>query len=683
MAVTSLVFINSLNNGFVWDDWILMVPNEIYRSFDLKGMFLSKANALEYLPFRDLTLAIDYLLWGPNPFGFHLANLLFYLFGLMALYRMVLILVDLSGKENREMIAFWTTLIFALHPLHVEVVNFIGARNTLLAGLFVFLSFNLCITGIREGRRSFVYISVFLFFIALFSKAVVVFYPVFLTIVLFFAPGINLSPMKKFMVLLPFYVLDALAMWVHIRIAQSTAIMSEQMPSYGIHSTHAMLAKAFQIPFFYLKMLVIPHPLSIRYTVSFMKSWALPILVPAVIYLMICVLVILALKKRKYVTAFAVIWFFLSLGPVLNIFPTSPVVADRYAYFPVFGFGLCIACILQNTLAGRFTLMFIAVGIIIAWGGLNVQRNRDWRSDISLWESALAADQDTGRSELAMALWNAGRRQEALSYFMQERDERGGYEYSLYRGRFLYDTGQYHDAIVSYKKALDEGAGALKETHVYIARAFEKTGDYKTAMKHYLKVFDIRSQDPLGAYENMAREGAERIRKRFDTRFTALRNRAALAPNDVQVQLDTALFSSLMGLYPEAEHHLLRALSLTSSRWDIWFRLGVIHMKQKRFDDAIKDFERSLMLKPDNKNTLTNMAISCMAEKDYSRAADYFERALRIDPNFLFATFNLGKIYFMTGDKQKSTEYFLKSKSIAEGNRAFLKGIDLYLRELE
>ncbi len=682
LASAAIVFINSLNNNFVWDDRVLMVPNDVYRTFDIKRIFLSTANALEYLPFRDLTLAVDYWLWGSNPFGYHLSNLLFYLVSLAALYKMVGILVDLADVKQGEMIPFWTTLIFALHPLHVEAVNFIGARNNILAGLFLFLSFNFCISGLKRGKNAFIVFSALFFIIALFSKASVVFYPLFLAAVLYFMPDTGVSKRKKILIFLLFCMLDAIAIRVHLDIASSTSVISDTLPRYGVYSTPVIIGRALQIPFFYLKMLVFPYPLSIKYAVSFITGGMVLFLGMGVLYILVILYVIRASKKRNILPVLAVIWYFLSLGPVLNIFPTSPTVADRYAYFAVLSLGLLTASLVREITSGRKVFIFAVFAMVTAWGAVDVSRSMDWKSDISLWESALRVNPEAGKSELAIALWNEGQHEESLAYFKEERDRTGSYEYSLYKGRKLFLSGQSKEAVIFYKQALAEGAGALKEAHLYIAQAYEKTGSDRLAMKYYLKVFDTRSQDPLGEYRQQAEDGLNRIRSRYSAQLAELQSRALKEPMNFQVQSSTALFLYNMGMYSEAEKYYLKSLELIPERRDLWYKLGVIYMKLSRYDEAIDLYKRLLALKPEDTEVLANIGISYMAGKDYEQAAGYFKLALKSDPDFLYAAFNLGKIYLITGDKKESRKYFLKARELAGGNNALVKSIEQLLKKV-
>ncbi len=300
-----------------------------------------------------------------------------------------------------------------------------------------------------------------------------------------------------------------------------------------------------------------------------------------------------------------------------------------------------------------------------------------------MWKSALAVNPDISRRELAISLWNEGQYEEALDYFREEADRSGSYEYKLYKGRHLFMTGQFDEAIVFYKKASAEGAVALKETHLYLGQAYEKIESDMLAMKYYLKVFDTRSQDPLGTHGKMAAEGLSRLKDKYEPKLAELRSDALSKPMNFQAQFDTALFMYDLGMYAEAEAYCLKSLELMPTRWDIWYQLGVIYMKLNRYADAINAFDRSLQLKPDNIDALRNIGMSYMAGQDYQRAAKYFKLALKFDPDFLYAAFNLGKIYIITGNKKESKKYLLKARQIAGKSNNLVKGIDLLLKQVD
>ncbi len=683
LASAGMVYLISLRNEFVWDDWVLMVYNDAYRSFSIGTIFFSKANALEYLPVRDITLAIDAQIWGMKPFGFHLTNLLLYLVSLIPMYRMVENLSRVLGEERENFIAFWSTLIFALHPLHTEVVNFIAARNNILAGLFLFISFNCCISGIYKKSTLSLYSSALFFVFSLFSKASVIFYPFFLVAIVLLIPKTTFSVRRKSLLLSLFFVLDALAIWIHFTMASVSNVVNENIFRYGGSNLKTLLSKALQITFFYIKKLIVPYPLSIEYPLSFESTGIALVMFLFFLFVLSLVLTVWCWKKGYRMLSVAVVWFFLSLVPALNIFPTSPIVADRYAYMAVLGFGIILASLLKVAETKKQVTVSLALGIIAVWASLCFARTLDWRSNVTLFESALSLNPEMDREALATALWNRGEYEKALAYLREDRERTGSYNYDLFLGRYLFLSGKYPEAVTAYQKALSEGAVALKEAHLYIAEAYEKTGSDMLALQHYLRVFSAKSQDPLNEYTKKAREGVDRVRYRLMPKLQELRQRVLNEPGNPRPHADLAEFLYQLGLYNESEELFRKSLGLDASAWDAWYNLGNLYMRMDKYEEAIRAFERSLALKPNNIGATGNIGICYAATHKYQKAAEYYERVLDLDRNNLYAAFNLGKIYFNSGDSEKAKKYLSMARSLAKGNHPLQTSIDQLLRKIE
>ncbi|MEW6108627.1 MAG: tetratricopeptide repeat protein [Nitrospirota bacterium] len=678
LICTAAVYSNSLLNGFVWDDNVLLIPNKAYQTMDIGKIFLTRANSLEYLPFRDLTYAIDSRIWGMKPFGFHLSNLLLYLISLLVLFKMVKNMAVLSGKKEWEPIAFWTTLIYALHPLHSEVVNFIHGRNAVLSSLFLFMSFNACIEGLQKQRNSRIFISALLFFTALFSKASAVFFPLFIAVVFYLFPS-GLSGQKKAFILTAFILIGLASAVVHFRNAMATGVMDVNFIKYGTDNWTFRTVKALQIPFFYLRMFFVPYPLNLEYHVSFISGlYAFrSVLAGAVIASMIYLSWIW--RKRYPLVTMGVAWFFLSLGPVLNIFPTNPVVADRYAFLSVLGFSLITAHLISKTAVRGKQILILAAGVLVIWAVMDVRRNMDWRSDVTLWRSEIASNPDADRLNLSNALWNEGRYEEALSNLSDVRD----FRYYQYMGRYLSKKGNYNEAIIQYNEALLRGGDAWKEVYLELAMTYEKAGFYAQALEEYLKASETKGADPLESVGMTAKEGADRVRERLSSGLEDARHRALSEPSNFRAQADLAISLHRLGLYEEAETFYKRAINVGPASWQAWYNLGLTFMKRDMYTDAINSFEKSLQSNPQNKDALNNMGICYMNLRDYKQAVQYYEKALTLDPGYIYAAFNLGRVYFIKGDGEMSKKYFLAAKKLAEGNNTLKDRVDQYLVQIE
>jgi tetratricopeptide (TPR) repeat protein len=145
--VTVVVFLPVLSAGFVdWDDPINFLENPDYRGVGWRQLrWMLTANVMgHWIPVTWLTLGADYAVWGMNPFGYHLTNLLLHAAAAVVVYfvsrRLLGLAMPDSAPGARRLGAAAAALFFALHPLRVESVAWITERRDLTSGLFFFLT---------------------------------------------------------------------------------------------------------------------------------------------------------------------------------------------------------------------------------------------------------------------------------------------------------------------------------------------------------------------------------------------------------------------------------------------------------------------------------------------------------------------------------------------------------------
>jgi thioredoxin-like negative regulator of GroEL len=168
----------------------------------------------------------------------------------------------------------------------------------------------------------------------------------------------------------------------------------------------------------------------------------------------------LALRARAPVAAFAVAWIMLTYLPVSNVIPlTGYFVADRYLYLPSFGFCLLVAFGLDALFRVRATLAVAAAAGILAAGTVRtLVRIRDWRDDLTLWTAALRAVPEGSAhiyAELGRALMGAGRLAEAvpnLETAVALDPTRADTESDL--GLALLQSGRAEEAIPAFRRAV-------------------------------------------------------------------------------------------------------------------------------------------------------------------------------------------------------------------------------------
>ncbi|MGH7402566.1 MAG: hypothetical protein ACREKQ_09080, partial [Candidatus Rokuibacteriota bacterium] len=145
--VTAAVFLPVLRAGFVdWDDPINFLENPYYRGLGWRQLrwMLSASVMGHWIPVTWLTLGADFAVWGMNPFGYHLTNLLLHTASAVLFYfvsrRLLGLAMPASSSGARSLGAAAAALFFAVHPLRVESVAWITERRDLTSGFFFLLT---------------------------------------------------------------------------------------------------------------------------------------------------------------------------------------------------------------------------------------------------------------------------------------------------------------------------------------------------------------------------------------------------------------------------------------------------------------------------------------------------------------------------------------------------------------
>src|SRR5437870_8657366 len=159
--VTFAAFLPTLQNQFVtWDDAANFLDNPDYRGLawtQLRWMWTTHLG--HYIPLTWMTLGLDYLLWGMNPFGYHLTSLLLHAANAVVFFFVVgriLTLALPSPSERGHALAVsagFAALVFAIHPLRVESVAWVTERRDVFSGLFYLLTILVYLRAGEQGAR--------------------------------------------------------------------------------------------------------------------------------------------------------------------------------------------------------------------------------------------------------------------------------------------------------------------------------------------------------------------------------------------------------------------------------------------------------------------------------------------------------------------------------------------------
>lgn len=513
LVLTSMsVFGNSLRNGFVWDDNVYLVNNPAYREFDLTRIFTTLANGVEYLPVRDLSYAIDFAIGGGSQTVFHATSVLIYSLTVLCVFGYArlayqLIHPDVTEKLEKSSLAvgFFTALLFAVHPIHCEVVNFISCRNALLATFFFFVSAIFFLRFLASGQESPARLiayatSITFFLLSIFSKANSIILPL---VMLLHVSSLPKERRKRgALSSLPFIAVAVASFFLLTAIAAKANIITDRMEDWTVNGSITKLVKALQIMVFYLGKLVYPYGFSAAYDIEF--AWAPT--TPSVILIFACLAVALVasfhFRRRAPYLLFGLCWYLATLVPVLNFFSTNPVVSDRYAFLPAFAFFFIAACagVQLSTIIRPAWLALASVVVAVFWGSLTMPRNQVWYSEETLWRDTIRTSPNSamGYRNLGSIYLQKKEYDKAIDIFSAIADTDPLYYHML--GYVAFMRGDLQVAVDNFKKALGRNPQFIGSLY-YLGLTYERLGQPAIAAEFFRQALRTPYPDTDGLRE--------------------------------------------------------------------------------------------------------------------------------------------------------------------------------------
>src|SRR5262249_51026751 len=136
IAIVTVVYGNTLLNGFAQDDQIYIFENHGVTAHAAREIFLPNTLSHVFRPLSFATLALNWAISGGRPFSYHLANVVLHAAATCLLYLLLRRLLE--GLPRVTEIAFVAGLLFAVHPIHTEAVANVVGRSELLASWLLF-----------------------------------------------------------------------------------------------------------------------------------------------------------------------------------------------------------------------------------------------------------------------------------------------------------------------------------------------------------------------------------------------------------------------------------------------------------------------------------------------------------------------------------------------------------------
>lgn len=615
--VAIFLYFNTLSAEFVYDDTEQVMNNPWIRDikyipdifFSNVWSFLNEnSQSSYYRPLMHLHYLITNKIFGINPFGFHLVNILYHA-GISVLVFLVTLNLfktyvrkrsskyqtsynfskanaknELEGAKNSEnKIEKWLQdnwpmwpaalagILFAAHPIHTEVVAWVAALPELSCTFFFLLSFYFYIK--KERKKSIPHWSLFFFLLAAFSKEPALALP----IILFFYEATLYYKKEKpkqffkyaFKKILPFIGV-AFIYFIFRFIALRGLITNVLNPEFDL-TPYEFFINIFPLFVDYMGKLIAPINLNAFYSFhpiySILESKALL----AIVLIFLLIFIWLKTWSRNKLAFLSVVWIVLPLLPALYL----PAIAggayfsERYLYLPSVGFVIIVAYLIDKITRIKiwniYKILAALLAIVLLWSSLAIiRRNITWQYEHTILEDILKKSPDIH-----------------VPY------NRLGFYY--------HNQGEFEKAIKHFHKAIDLKSDYV-DAYYNLGNAYQELGRMDLAIQNYKKAIKIHP-NYSAVYNNMG--------------IVALKIR----------DLD------------RAKEYFEKAIEINPKYGDALANLGIIYRNLGDLDKAIKYHKLSLDIFKDHMSYYT-LGVDYQLKKDCNQAITYYQKALKIEPNF-------------------------------------------------
>ena len=592
LIITFIIYIPALSAGFVnWDDPDYVGGNNyLIRDLSRLPELLTTPVQGNYHPLTMFSLALNFAISGDNEWSYHLFNIIFHLVNCFLVYRLAFLL-----SRSNPLIAFVTSFLFAIHPLHVESVAWISERKDVLYALF-FIAGHISYTKyIDTSSKKQYWLTLLFVILSLMSKPAAVIFPVSLFCIDFLRRRQFLFKLfiEKILFFIPAIIMGLLT----INAQKTVGATGEEY--FG-------LAKNILFGFYgimmYLVKMIIPFKLSAFYPfpplneklpVAYYFAPLFTLLLAAVTYF--------TWKKYRFI-AFGIAFYIANLLLVLQIFSVgSAVIAERYTYVPYIGLFFIAGCLLDRFAKGNLTKAYAVLApVTIIFSVLSFLQVKTWKSGETLWDNVIK-NQPCSRAYSARA--------------------------TLFR----------RDAN-KLKQEADQAKNAKREQEATLKYA-EANKNYQQAINYYTEAVKINAIDHE-SYNNRANIYMDQ--NNFNAAIVDYKQALVVKP-DYYVAFDNlgALYAR-RGMYDSALYFFSKTLEQKPDYKPTYNNRAITFMSLKRYDEAIKDWQRYLSYQP-NDPDVTNTIGECyrMLGKN-QEALRFINTAIQLNPQ---AAYFLNRAY--------------------------------------
>lgn len=658
IIIVSAVYWQVRKHEFIsYDDPDYVTDNfKVQQGLTIEGVkwafrFSRKGDRTYYHPLTWLSHMLDCELFGLDPSGHHIVNIIFHALNVLLLF----FCLKISTGEIYP--SAFVAALFALHPINVDSVAWIAERKNLLSAFFWLLSIMTYIWYTRNNGRIRYCMVLVTMALGLLAKPILVTLS-FALLLLDYWPLCRFSfqPKKE--------KLSAIC-------AKGLGLVKEKIPLFLLSAIWSFLSE-LSIQQIDARVPLLTRPMSLRINnaiVSYIKYifkliWPfdltifypypkhIPFWQTAIVTLLLIFFSYWMLRRFRQYPWLVVgwLWYLGTLFPVLGLTQNGlwPEMADRWAYLPAIGIFIMIGWGLYN-LSDRISIpkrmvitavsFFFVNMAFITWVQLNY-----WHDNEKLFRHAIDVTENNavGHNNLGTVLMARNDLEGAIYHFAKAEkimpDQAG---ISTNMGIALSNLGRQNEALWHFKNALRKDPYD-KKTHNRLGVTLKRLKRYDEAIEHFQKAIQL-SPEYADAYNNLG--NVLKIKHRMD----------------------------------DALAYYQKALKLKPDSPEILNNIGTVFVIKSEFDSAIIYYRKAIAIDPKNPTIHKNLGDIYRYKGNLNKAIKHYEEALKAKPVFVKAHVALGDVLLNQGKVEKAERHYRKALRLEPGSSVTRKKLQRIL----
>ncbi|MBU1710491.1 MAG: tetratricopeptide repeat protein [Proteobacteria bacterium] len=612
LAATILVYSNTLQAPFIFDDYPNIVENRFIQIYEISFESIKDAATKSPMGNRwlaNLSLALNYSVDQLDTFGFHLVNIVLHICAGFALYYLAGQVMSQACFPSRrgvlEYIPFFTALLWMLHPVQTNAVTYIVQRMTSMSALF-YLFAMICYIKARTHnsikRKYAWYLGCSVSgFLAVVSKENAVMLPIILVAVDFccLPPRDGHNGFKRF----AFPVCIGIAALLFAMFCLGGDPLSSVFSGYQVRDFTPMerLLTESRVFFSYLLILLLPLPARLNLNHDYLISHGLfspPQTAFAIAGIVLFVGLIIILYRYNRLLAFCLFWFIANLMIESTILPLE-IIYEHRLYLPSMLLILMgVFLVFQLPLPPKF-VSGLLIALAIVSGILTFQRNAVWQNEVGFWQDIVRKSPNLYRAHvnLGKALSDIKDNSQSEQHFriaIALDPDKGDAFYNL---GILYDRlGRTQAALPLMQTAITK-VGNQAKYYQSLGMVYRKLGDCSNAR--------IAAQTALNlnpaTYEAFITLGiCEQRDGNHPNAVGLFKDAHDKGLVSVDLYNNWAVSLEYFGKYEQARDYLLKALELYPEHYESRYNLGIIYSRLGMDAEAEREISRAVKDKKGN-----------------------------------------------------------------------------------